>query len=207
MSIPKFASKEKLFLRGVGIKYLDHPAFNKWFQYFITEYKPPSDKNILLFLPCSWGKPYSQSYIHYEIIKTLKKLPFYEKIHQVILSNTGVIPREYEHYWPFTAYDWEPEKETKQILSLYLKFAKYRLLKFIKKSRHHYKSIFCYFRRKEEEEMALKFACAKLGCKFFSLLSEKVFNKYSQKPYDDLDQILIEKECLRDLYKNFLNAK
>lgn len=29
MAIPKFLLKEKLFLQGVGNKYLDHPAFNK----------------------------------------------------------------------------------------------------------------------------------------------------------------------------------
>jgi len=115
--IPKFPEQIKEPLRGVGEEYLTHPHFEVWQDYLQRWYRPPEDKDILLFLPCSYTKPYSRSTTHRGIIETLKKTDKYGRIHQVMLSNTGVIPREFENMYPFNAYDWDEKQETAEIRS------------------------------------------------------------------------------------------
>jgi len=63
-------------------------------------------------LPCSYTKPYSRSTTHRGIIETLKKTDKYGRnTNQVMLSNTGVIPREFENMYPFNAYDWDENRK------------------------------------------------------------------------------------------------
>lgn len=197
---PTFCAKKQLFLRGVGLKYLKHPAHEKWFKFITNRYQPPKHKKYLLFLPCTWGKPYSQSYIHYLIMGTLKKLRTYEQIHQVMISNAGIIPREFESEWPFTAYDWDPKLETKKIKETYEKVTKERVYLFLREHGKHYKRIFCYFRTDSEEERAVTYSAKKLNLPLTVCLKKDTTNAFKNKQYDDWDQVLIEKKCLNDLY-------
>ncbi len=196
---PKFPKNKWLYLRGVGKSYLERNEFDKWFRYFTTEYSPPPNKEFVLFIPCAWGKPYSQSYIHYFIIKELQKIKEYDRIHQVIISNAGIIPREFEGEWPFMSYDWNPLQETKKIKEMYLNTAKRRVLRYLKKHQNKYKHIFLYFRSYSEEEEAVIYACKKLKLKYTTCLKKSTFTKLDQTKYTDWDQALIEKSSLKDL--------
>ncbi|MEA3379086.1 MAG: DUF5591 domain-containing protein [Nanoarchaeota archaeon] len=199
---PSFARNNWIYLRGVGKMYLHHPTFKKWFRYITTKYKVPKNKEYLLLIPCAWGKPYSQSYIHYLIIQELSKLPFYKKIHQVIMSNAGIIPREFEEDYPFMSYDWNPIYETEETKKMYLEVTKKRILKYLERHAKDYKKVFIYFRRESEEEEAAVKACEKLNLDYTICLSKKTFQNLDQKDYTDWDQVLIEKTSLRDLIKS-----
>ena len=82
------------YLRGVGLRYLVHPAFEEGYKKILSNYKPRKKYKLLLILPCSYGKPYSQSYIHYFLLKTIKETGYYDHIHQLIVTNAGIVPRE-----------------------------------------------------------------------------------------------------------------
>ncbi|MCX6695366.1 MAG: DUF5591 domain-containing protein, partial [Candidatus Altiarchaeota archaeon] len=58
---PMFPEKKRLI--GVGEEYLTHPYFDVWQDYINRWYTPPR-KKVLLFLPCSFKKPYSESETH-----------------------------------------------------------------------------------------------------------------------------------------------
>jgi len=116
----------RTYLRGVGAEYLLHPFFEEGYEKILKEYKPERHYKVGLFIPCSYGKPYSQSYIHYFILKVLRALgEQYWNVHQVILSNSGVVPRELEEHYPYCCYDWNPKYETPEIKKLYRGFACY----------------------------------------------------------------------------------
>lgn len=198
--------KKKPFLRGIGRKYLKNKYFNKWQEYLVNEYQPPKKYKICLFLPCAWGKPYSQSYIHYEIIKTLHSTGHYEDIHQIIVSNAGVIPREWENYYPFAAYDWDPNLEWKDIKKEYIKVLTERLVNFIDKHKDNYEHFLCYLRPDSESFKAIKNIETKFNlsilnsCKY-EISSEELSQISVFGVYNDCDHVLLAKKNLQNLYK------
>jgi len=137
----------KTFLRGVGESYLSHPFFEEAYKKILSDYKPKINYSLCLFLPCSYGKPYSQSFIHYMIIKSLMNLKDrYSKVHQIILTNAGIVPRELEDYYPFCCYDWNPKFENHYIKDIYVEILFKRLKGFILKFKNFYKKFACYLR-------------------------------------------------------------
>jgi len=208
---PPIDFKEKPFLRGVGKKFLNNQYFDIWQEYLIKEYKPSKKYKIGLFLPCAWGKPYSRSYIHYEIIKTLKKLSFYDEIHQIIVSNSGVIPREWENYYPFVAYDWDPTKEWKDIQIEYQKSLTKRLKRFIEQHYSFYDTFYCYLRPDSDSYQAIKNVENEMNIKIFNCC---IFDKLTKREmqqitingiFEDCDNILLKPKNLRMLYKTLHN--
>ncbi|MGL5062209.1 MAG: DUF5591 domain-containing protein, partial [Microcoleus sp.] len=76
-------------------------------------YYPPQDKRVLLIVPCSGDKPYSQSRSHRLIEERLEKAVGQEKIklvHKVTLSGLyGPVPEECENEPPILGYDFRLE--------------------------------------------------------------------------------------------------
>jgi predicted RNA-binding protein len=170
-----WAGDGKVFFRGVGKAYLKNEIFEEAFRKLLTDYKPNRRYKLCLFLPCSYGKPYSQSYIHYFIIKALRSLgDAYSDVHQVILSNVGVVPRELEEHTPFIAYDWNPACETEEIKQLYVKVLAGRLAKYIKRFMSFYGRFACYLRRESESYKAVQVVEEELGVQIPNLALDEV---------------------------------
>jgi len=195
--IPKFPEQIKEPLRGVGEEYLTHPHFEVWQDYLQRWYRPPEDKDILLFLPCSYTKPYSRSTTHRGIIETLKKTDKYGRIHQVMLSNTGVIPREFENMYPFNAYDWDEKQETAEIKKRYIEVTKKRITGYLTAHKNSYKKVTCFLKYGSESYQALDMACTELGIPYRNMLTEETYEqiKNDGKPMQT-------DAALSDLYNN-----
>ncbi len=75
-----------------------------------TDYKPPTDKRVLLTIPCAGKKPYSLSRTH-TIVSTKLQNAFgknQEVIHKITLSGLyGPVPEEFETEDPVVRYDFQ----------------------------------------------------------------------------------------------------
>jgi len=141
----------------VGEAFLTHPYVENAFRRVIKEYRPGKQYQVCLFLACSYGKPYSQSYLHYKIIEALRKLDrSYSDIHQVILTNLGIVPRELEEHYPFCCYDWNPAYENTEMKRRYLEVLAKRLRRYIETFQTSYNRCACYLRHNSESYGAVK---------------------------------------------------
>lgn len=71
-----------------------------------TRYKKPSEKKILLLLPCSAKKPYSFSKSHQRFHQAISHVLNHSVIHEVIVTSPlGLVPRELELTYPAASYD------------------------------------------------------------------------------------------------------
>jgi len=171
--IPKFPRELRENLAGVGENFLTHPHFEVWQNYLVRWYKP--GREIVLFLPCSYKKPYSESETHRGIGGVLGKLGLRGSIHEVMLSNAGLVPREFENLYPFNAYDWNERQETEEIKGRYIEVTARRIEDYLKA--HHYRRILCFLKYDSESYQALEMACDSLDIKFTNLLSKKTYDK------------------------------
>ncbi len=188
--MPKFENKKKI--TDVGEKGLTHPVFEVWQDYLQRFYNVPKGKDVVLFLPCAFRKPYSKSKTHKAILSRLTTLRFYPKIHQVMISNPGVIPREFENNYPFNAYDWREWEETPKIKKRYIEVTRLRLVAYLKS--HSYKKVFAYFKPSSGSFVALKKACKDLNINLSSCLDDKTYKELSA----DSDVGVLTKRCALD---------
>jgi len=187
--IPKIPENLKETLKGAGEHNLTHPHYEIWQDWFTRFYTPPKIKDTILFLPCAFRKPYSQSKTHREILKRIMNLHFYARIHQVMISNPGVIPREFESKYPFQSYDWPEWEETEDIKKRYIEVTQKRIENYLKA--HRYKKCLCYFKPDSESYIALKNACKKLDIKLVSLFDSNIYEDKETKTNS-----LIERKAL-----------
>ncbi len=92
----------------IGPESYDAPAIKRWRDRLVARYTPPEGKKIVLLLPCSARKPYSDSRSHRRFIETIENSigPARHEIAEVILTSPlGVIPRELERIYPIANYD------------------------------------------------------------------------------------------------------
>ncbi len=184
------------FLRGVGLKYLVNKYFEDGFKKIIEVYKPKKRYVVGLIIPCSYGKPYSQSYIHYFIRKAIADLITKGLVHEIIVTNAGVIPRELDEYWPYCAYDWNPKYETPEIKKLYIEVLAKRLRMYIEKFRDYYRCFAAYLRWDSDSWKAVEIVSRELGIEIPNLAPKEVPRKEVEEMslnglYDDVDLVLI----------------
>jgi len=191
--IPKFPREMQKTLRGVGEEYLTHPFYEVWQDYLCRWYEKPAEKNIALFLPCSAKKPYSISETHKNITKVLYRSGKHAKIHQIVASNPGVIPKEFDNFYPFNAYDWEEKNETPEIKKRYIEITKQRIKNYLKAQK--YEKIICFLKYTETYE-ALKQACAEENIELKNLLKKETYEKIKERK-----NCIITDEALKDLEK------
>ena len=174
MFVPKFPSEKRKMLQGATSEVLRHPYFEVWQDYFQRFYQTPKGKDTVLFLPCSFRKPYPKSQTHKVIHAALHTMNMADKFHKIVVSNPGVIPFEFSNYYPFNAYDWPEIEETPEIKAEYIEVIKDRVKKYLQT--HKYKHYFCYLKY-TETYLALKAACNELGIKLQNLLDKKVYDE------------------------------
>lgn len=192
--VPRFPKELQKPLVGVSEENLTNPFYEVWQDYLQRWYTPPKDKEILLFLPCSYKKPYSSSDTHKKILSVLKRLQNYEKIHEVVISSPGVIPIEFENFYPFNAYNWDEKLETEEIKKRYIEVTSKRIENYLKAHNDSYKKIFCFLKYDSESYKALEIACESVGLKFENLLKRETYKKVK-----DYKKVLQREESLNDL--------
>ncbi len=194
----------RLYLRGVGYKYLVNQYYEEGFRNLLEDYKPKKKYPLALILPCSYGKPYSQSYIHYNIRKAIKDFLKKELIHEIIVTNAGVVPRELDEHWPYTAYDWNPRYETPQIKKCYTEILSERIKQYFEKHGNYYKKIAAYLRWDSDSWRAVEKAMKQLGKNIVNLTPksispEEIDEASLQGLYEDPDIQLITNTSLKSL--------
>lgn len=173
--IPRWLKEKQVKIVGVGIKQLKHPYFDVWQDYICRFYQKPKEKDVALFVPCSYRKPYWSSKLHRAIRGVLDAIKIKNRIHVIVISSPGVIPIELCNNYPFNSYDWPEWKETKKIKKEYIKITRRRIENYLK--HHKYKRYFCYFKPTSESYIALKMACRKLKIKLVSCSDERIYKK------------------------------
>lgn len=86
-----------------------------------SDYQPPANKRVLLVLPCSYEKPYSNSQVYSTIDNQLavELGDGAELVHVVTLSGLyGPVPREFESVPEVLSYDFVLKKNNKQQIAL-----------------------------------------------------------------------------------------
>ncbi len=77
-----------------------------WVDAILSRYSPPSSARVLLLLPCSARKPYSQSRTHRRFADALEGVRNRWTVHEVVLTSPlGAVPRELERMYPAAHYD------------------------------------------------------------------------------------------------------
>ncbi len=70
-----------------------------------NDYQPPSEADVLLILPCSQEKPYSESRTHQAVISRLED--YRERYHKVSISGLyGPVPEDFEEADPVMSYEY-----------------------------------------------------------------------------------------------------
>jgi predicted RNA-binding protein len=180
-------------LNGVGEEYLTHPYFEVWQDFILRWYKPVQGK-IPLFLPCSNKKPYGESETHKRIIGMLESTSSRKLFHELMLSNPGVIPREFEDKYPFNNYDWDERLETEEIKKRYTEVTEQRIERYLKAHEEYIKKACCYLKPDSESYIALEEACKSLEIPLFNLLSREAYEKIKEEK-----KVLQTTEALKSL--------
>ncbi|MEB3774793.1 MAG: DUF5591 domain-containing protein [Desulfurococcales archaeon] len=162
------------YLRGVGYRYLRGYPFDDGYERLLREYRPSRRYKLALILPCSYGKPYSQSYIHYLIRSRIAGYIKKGVVHEVIVTNAGVVPRELDEHWPYTAYDWNPGHETQAIRECYRRVLAERLRGYMEKYSSYYERWAAYLRWDSDSWKAVVDASRSLGIEIVNLAPRSV---------------------------------
>jgi archaeosine synthase len=82
------------------------PEIRRYQERFLTRYRPPPSKKVLLVVPCSKTKPYRNSRSHRRFRSAFEDLLGAERVHVAsVTSPLGIVPRELEDVPPARHYD------------------------------------------------------------------------------------------------------
>jgi archaeosine synthase len=92
----------------IGPESYNAPAIRRFRERLYERYHPPSQKKVVLLLPCSARKPYSDSKSHRRFasaIQTSLGRARHNLAEVILTSPLGVVPRELERIFPASRYD------------------------------------------------------------------------------------------------------
>lgn len=118
-------------LQGATEKQLYNNDFDIIRNYLIQNFKPNSKVAILSL--CSFKKPYSQQ----KVIKYYVNLTKQKGFDYFVLSNPGIIPIDYDNYYPFRYYNWNEAEETEEIKIKYEQFLQNRIEEWFNKFKEY----------------------------------------------------------------------
>lgn len=174
---PNFPKRLRKRIKGAGKEQLIHPYYEVWQDFITRFYTPPRRKSVLLFVPCSYRKPYYKSKTWKAILNVLRRVGLRSVTHLVAISSPGVVPEEFSNEYPFNSYDWPEWEETEEIKRLYIKVNKERIKRYLLRHKDKYKVIAYYLKPSSESAKALEEACKELGLECIKCLPEEVFEK------------------------------
>jgi predicted RNA-binding protein len=160
-------------LLKAGKGHLHHPHTDLMFEHILEHFVPK--RNTVVFTNCTAKKPYSTSRTYSTIISGTK--PYEHHYDLVTISSIGVIPSEYEKYYPFAHYAWDDGHSTKsEIKEEFQTVISERVRRFLEKNTQ-YKYIIGVFRVSSKGKRALKAACEALGRELIEIPSAIAFEK------------------------------
>jgi archaeosine synthase len=92
----------------IGPESYNSPAVRRFREYVATRYTPPLGKRLVLLLPCSARKPYSESKSHKRYLSAVESALGRSTgaiSHAILTSPLGLVPRELERSYPASVYD------------------------------------------------------------------------------------------------------
>ncbi len=92
----------------IGPESYNSPVVKRFREYVASRYVPPPYKKLILVLPCSARKPYSDSKSHKlfrEVIDASLGASRFAVAETILTSPLGVVPRELERTYPASVYD------------------------------------------------------------------------------------------------------
>ena len=93
-------------VRSLGPSSYHRPDFQFFRENTIKNFEPEPWTNLIILLPCSAKKPYSQSKSHKRFYGVLRKFTEFPNFQEFILTSPlGVIPRQLENIYPVNSYD------------------------------------------------------------------------------------------------------
>lgn len=190
--VPRFSKDKQEPIKGASEKELLHPHFEVWQDYVCRFYETPKGQKTVLFLPCTFTKPYYNSKLHREIAKIAGKR---KDIHLAVLSSPGVIPCEFANKYPFNSYDWPEWEETPEIKKKYIEVTEKRIENYLRA--HKYEKYFCFL-KPSETFAALGQACAKLNVPLVNCLKPETWEKIK----NEKNPLLLALDDLREVLKN-----
>jgi len=93
-------------IRSLGPLSYHRPDFQYFREHTIKNFEPEPWTKLIILLPCSAKKPYSQSKSHkkfYSVIRKFNEFPNFQEF--ILTSPLGVIPRQLENIYPVNSYD------------------------------------------------------------------------------------------------------
>jgi hypothetical protein len=177
---PRFPKYLRKKIVGANKDTLLHPYYNVWQEYLSKFYTPPTRKKFLLFVPCSYKKPYFRSKTWKAILNVLRREGLRRKVHVVAVSSPGVVPEEFTDEYPFNSYDWPEWEETTDIKRLYIDVTKRRVKNYLLVHKHHYEKILIYLKPESESFKAVMEACREARIECISCLSEEVYEEVKE---------------------------
>ncbi|MFX1410522.1 MAG: DUF5591 domain-containing protein [Promethearchaeota archaeon] len=82
------------------------PDFQEFRERVIENFEPEPWTKLIILLPCSAKKPYSESKSHKLFHKIIRKFPEFPHFQEFILTSPlGVVPRQLENIYPVNSYD------------------------------------------------------------------------------------------------------
>ncbi len=198
---PKFPKHMRVKIVGADERALLHPYYEVWLDFLTKFYEPPKKKRILLFVPCSYRKPYYKSKTWRAIRRALREIGALRKVHMVAVSSPGVIPEEFADEYPFNAYDWPEWEETEEIKRKYIEVTKERVKRFLERHAKKYDAILIYLKPDSESFRAVVEACEELGLECKPCIKEEHYTEEVKefKPPVAHPRLLEDlKECVRE---------
>ncbi len=172
-------------IRCLGPSSYNRPDFQQFRERTINNFEPEPWTTLIILLPCSAKKPYSESKSHkkfYSIIRKFPKFPTFQEI--ILTSPLGCIPRQLENIYPVNSYDISVtgEWDNEEII-----ITSEMLVKIIEKYDPNI-PIICHL--KNEYLEIIKRAASKLSHNFiFSEISDKITSNDSLQ---SLEKLIIE---------------
>jgi archaeosine synthase len=82
------------------------PDFKYFRKQTVSTFIPEYWTSLIILLPCSAKKPYSQSHSHQRFYRAIRKFPEFPTFQEIILTSPlGAIPRQLENIYPVSFYD------------------------------------------------------------------------------------------------------
>jgi len=190
--VPRFSRQKQVMIKGASEKELLHPHFEVWQDYICRFYEIPKEKKTVLFLPCTFTKPYYNSKLHREIAKIVGNR---KNLHLVVLSSPGVIPYEFANKYPFNSYDWPEWEEAPEIKKRYISVTEKRIENYLRS--HKYEKYFCFL-KPSETFIALEKSCKKLKIPLVNCLKPETWEKIK----GELNPLLLALDDLEESLEN-----
>ena len=99
-------SSSNTLVRCIGSISYNRPDFKEFRERVVRNFVPESWTKLIIILPCSATKPYSESKSHKHFHKVIRKFPEFPDFQEIILTSPlGAIPRQLENLYPVNCYD------------------------------------------------------------------------------------------------------